>query len=143
PAVLAGGTMARRQPRTARRLHPRRCLALHPAPAAGNRGDRAAGGVWRGDGAGRRATAGLHQRHRRAVAGAGGLRAPGPRGRTRAEGAMSRRNRPWHKRLLPSPPLSVMVLCFWLLMNDEVSAGQLLLGVLLAIAIPPFAARLD
>lgn len=56
---------------------------------------------------------------------------------------MSRRNRPWHKRLLPSPPLSVMVLCFWLLMNDEVSAGQLLLGVLLAIAIPPFAARLD
>ncbi len=49
----------------------------------------------------------------------------------------------WRKRWLPSPPLSVMVFCFWLLMNDQVGGGHLLMAALLAIAIPPFAARLD
>ena len=32
----------------------------------------------------------------------------------------------WRKRWLPSLPLSVTVFCFWLLMNDEISAGQVL-----------------
>ncbi|KAF1686679.1 Na+/H+ antiporter subunit E [Pseudoxanthomonas broegbernensis] len=49
----------------------------------------------------------------------------------------------WRKRWLPSPPLSVMVFCFWLLMNDEISAGQVAMALLLALLIPPFAARLD
>ncbi|CAN7206034.1 Na+/H+ antiporter subunit E [Pseudoxanthomonas sp. LjRoot168] len=47
------------------------------------------------------------------------------------------------KRLLPSLPLSVTVFCFWLLMNDEISAGQVTMALLLALLIPPFAARLD
>lgn len=49
----------------------------------------------------------------------------------------------WRKRLLPSLPLSVTVFCFWLLMNDEISAGQVTMALLLALLIPPFAARLD
>lgn len=51
--------------------------------------------------------------------------------------------RTWRKRWLPSLPLSVTVFCFWLLMNDEISVGQVLMALLLALAIPPFAARLD
>ena len=49
----------------------------------------------------------------------------------------------WRKRWLPSLPLSTMVFCFWLLMNDDVSAGHVLLALLLALVIPLFAARLD
>jgi len=49
----------------------------------------------------------------------------------------------WRKRWLPSLPLSLTVFCFWLLMNDEVSVGQVVLGLLLALTIPLFAARLD
>lgn len=49
----------------------------------------------------------------------------------------------WRKRLLPSLPLSLTVFCFWLLMNDQVSAGQIVLALLLALTIPLFAARLD
>ncbi len=49
----------------------------------------------------------------------------------------------WRKRWLPSPPLSVAVFCFWLLMNDEISTGQVAMALLLALAVPPFAARLD
>ncbi|WP_037082948.1 Na+/H+ antiporter subunit E [Pseudoxanthomonas sp. J35] len=51
--------------------------------------------------------------------------------------------RSWRKRWLPSPPLSVLVFCFWLLLNDAVSAGDAVMGLVLAILIPPFAARLD
>ncbi len=51
--------------------------------------------------------------------------------------------RPWHRRLLPSLPLSVTVFVFWLLMNDQVSVGHALMGLVLALVIPPFAARLD
>ena len=51
--------------------------------------------------------------------------------------------RGWRKRWLPSPPLSVMVFCFWLLMNDAVTAGHAAMGLVLALLIPPFAARLD
>ena len=49
----------------------------------------------------------------------------------------------WRKRWLPSLPLSVTVFCFWLLMNDDVSAGHVAMALLLALLIPPFAARLD
>ncbi|WP_028919406.1 Na+/H+ antiporter subunit E [Pseudoxanthomonas suwonensis] len=50
---------------------------------------------------------------------------------------------PLRKRWLPSPPLSVLVFCFWLLLNDAVTAGHALMGLVLALLIPPFAARLD
>ena len=49
----------------------------------------------------------------------------------------------WGKRWLPSLPLRVMVFCFWLLMNDEISVGQVVMALVLALVIPPFAARLD
>jgi multicomponent K+:H+ antiporter subunit E len=49
----------------------------------------------------------------------------------------------WRKRWLPSLPLSVTVFCFWLLMNDEISVGQVVMALVLALLIPPFAARLD
>ena len=52
-------------------------------------------------------------------------------------------SRTWRKRLLPSPSLSVTVFGFWLLMNDSVDAGSLVMALLLALAVPPFAARLD
>lgn len=47
------------------------------------------------------------------------------------------------RRLIPSPALSLMVLAFWLLMSDSFSVGQFLLGLLLGLVIPLFAARLD
>jgi len=47
------------------------------------------------------------------------------------------------KRLIPSLPLSLSVFCFWLLMNDGVTSGQVALATLLALVIPLFAARLD
>ena len=49
----------------------------------------------------------------------------------------------WRKRWLPSLPLSATVFCFWLLMNDEISAGQVVMATVLALVIPPFAVRLD
>ena len=49
----------------------------------------------------------------------------------------------WRKRVLPSPILSVFVIGFWLLMNDSVDAGTVAMALLLALAVPPFAARLD
>jgi len=49
----------------------------------------------------------------------------------------------WRKRWLPSLPVSVTVFCFWLLMNDEISVGQVVMALVLALVIPPFAARLD
>ena len=49
----------------------------------------------------------------------------------------------WRKRWLPSLPLSVTVFCFWLLMNDEISVGQVVMALVLALVIPPVAARLD
>jgi len=47
------------------------------------------------------------------------------------------------KRWIPSPLLFGLIVVFWLLMVSEFSVQQLLMGMLLAIAIPPFAARLD
>ena len=49
----------------------------------------------------------------------------------------------WRKRWLPSLPLAAAVFCFWLLMNDEISVGQVVMALVLALVIPPFAARLD
>ena len=37
----------------------------------------------------------------------------------------------WRKRWLPSLPLSVTVFCFWLLMNDEISVGQVVMALVL------------
>ncbi|MBB5886561.1 Na+/H+ antiporter subunit E [Xanthomonas sp. LMG 8992] len=51
--------------------------------------------------------------------------------------------RPWSRRLFPSWPLSLTVTAFWLLMSDSFSLGQLLLGAVLGVAVPLFAARLD
>ncbi|AKK69230.1 Na+/H+ antiporter subunit E [Xanthomonas translucens] len=51
--------------------------------------------------------------------------------------------RPWLRRLFPSWPLSVTVSVFWLLMSDSFSLAQALLGALLGVAVPLFAARLD
>ena len=55
----------------------------------------------------------------------------------------STRFRRWRRRWLPSLPLATMVFCFWLLMNDQVTTGHLLMALVLALLIPPFAARLD
>ena len=49
----------------------------------------------------------------------------------------------WRKRWLPSLPLAAAVFCFWLLMNDQVTRGHVLMALVLALLIPPFAARLD
>ena len=49
----------------------------------------------------------------------------------------------WRRRWLPSPPLSVAVFCFWLLMNDQVNTGHALMALVLAVLVPAFAARLD
>lgn len=40
------------------------------------------------------------------------------------------------KRILPFPYLSLMLLIVWLLMNNSVSAGQILLGLIFALLIP-------
>ena len=48
-----------------------------------------------------------------------------------------------YKRILPSPSLSVMVVAFWLLMSDSFTLGQFVLGMILGVVVPLFAARLD
>jgi len=55
---------------------------------------------------------------------------------------MNPRPAPW-RRLLPAPALSLIVVAFWLLMSDSFTLGQLLLGMLLGVVVPLFAARLD
>ncbi|MGE8233924.1 MAG: Na+/H+ antiporter subunit E [Stenotrophomonas sp.] len=51
--------------------------------------------------------------------------------------------RPLLRRIFPSPALSITVVAFWLVMSDSFDLGQLVLGTLLGIVIPLFAARLD
>lgn len=46
------------------------------------------------------------------------------------------------KRILPSPLLSATLLATWLLMNNSLAAGQIVLGLVLAIAVPAVTARL-
>jgi len=50
---------------------------------------------------------------------------------------------PLLKRLFPSISLTVMVVAFWLLMSDSFSVGQFVLGLVLGLVVPLFAARLD
>ncbi|MCW4455617.1 Na+/H+ antiporter subunit E [Flavobacterium sp. MXW15] len=47
------------------------------------------------------------------------------------------------RRLFPSLPLSATILVFWLLMTDSFNLGQALLGLVLGLVVPLFAARLD
>ncbi|WNH48454.1 Na+/H+ antiporter subunit E [Stenotrophomonas aracearum] len=51
--------------------------------------------------------------------------------------------RPLFRRVFPSPSLSVMVTGFWVLMSDSFTLGQILLGMVLGVVVPLFAARLD
>lgn len=51
--------------------------------------------------------------------------------------------RPRWRRCLPSPPLSLTVWLFWLLLSDSLDAGTVLFGALLGLVIPLVAARLD
>jgi multicomponent K+:H+ antiporter subunit E len=51
--------------------------------------------------------------------------------------------RPLLRRLFPAPVLSITVLAFWMVMSFTFDLGQLLLGMLLGVVIPLFAARLD
>jgi multicomponent K+:H+ antiporter subunit E len=44
-------------------------------------------------------------------------------------------------RLLPSPLLSAAILVFWLLLNNSAHPAHLVLGALLALALPPLAGR--
>lgn len=46
-------------------------------------------------------------------------------------------------RILPYPPLSVLLLALWLMLNQSVSLGHLILGSILAILGPIVFARLD
>lgn len=45
------------------------------------------------------------------------------------------------KQLLPTPLLSVLLFATWLLLNESATAGNLVLGVLLALAIPLLTGR--
>lgn len=47
------------------------------------------------------------------------------------------------RRLFPSLPLSATVLTFWLMMTDSFTTGQFVLGAVLGIVLPLFAARID
>lgn len=47
------------------------------------------------------------------------------------------------RRLLPSPALSIAVLALWLLLVADLGAGQIVLGVVLAVALPWFAGFLE
>ena len=46
-------------------------------------------------------------------------------------------------RLLHSIPQSITVFCFWLLLVDDINAGQILLASILALTMPMVAARLE
>lgn len=47
------------------------------------------------------------------------------------------------RRWLPSIPLTVGVVAFWLLMVSEINAAQLTMAVVLGLVIPLYAARID
>jgi len=51
--------------------------------------------------------------------------------------------RPLLRRVFPSPALSITVVAFWMVMSASFDLGQLVLGLLLGVVIPLFAARLD
>lgn len=45
------------------------------------------------------------------------------------------------RRLLPAPLISAVLWLAWLMLNDSASPGQMLLGALLAVAVPLFSER--
>ena len=47
------------------------------------------------------------------------------------------------KRLLPSPPLTLTVIAFWMVMIADLGLAQWLFAILLGVVIPLFATRLD
>lgn len=47
------------------------------------------------------------------------------------------------RKLLPSPPLTLAIVAFWMLMVSELSLAQLAMAVVLGLVIPLFATRLD
>jgi len=51
--------------------------------------------------------------------------------------------RPLLRRIVPSPVLSFTVVAFWMVMSSSFDLGQLVLGLVLGVVIPLFAARLD
>ncbi|WP_312371046.1 Na+/H+ antiporter subunit E [Stenotrophomonas sp.] len=51
--------------------------------------------------------------------------------------------RPLLRRIFPSPVLSFTVVAFWMVMSSSFDLGQLVLGLVLGVVIPLFAARLD
>ena len=48
----------------------------------------------------------------------------------------------WLRRLVPAPGLSVLLLVLWLLLARSAAPGQLVLGLLLALGLPPLTHRL-
>ncbi len=48
---------------------------------------------------------------------------------------------PWHRRLLPAPVLSALLLPAWLTLNGSASVGHVLLGAALALVLPLWTAR--
>ncbi|GHH54882.1 MULTISPECIES: Na+/H+ antiporter subunit E [Gammaproteobacteria] len=56
---------------------------------------------------------------------------------------MSQDRKPLLRRLFPSPPLSATVFVFWLLLSDSLGLGAAVVGMLLGVAVPLAAARLD
>ncbi len=52
-------------------------------------------------------------------------------------------NRNFLRRVVPSLPLTLTIIVFWLLMTDSFNLGQALLGLLLGLVVPLSAARLD
>ena len=44
----------------------------------------------------------------------------------------------WRKRWLPSLPLAAAVFCFWLLMNDQVTRGHVLMALVLSVLLTIF-----
>ena len=45
------------------------------------------------------------------------------------------------RQLLPAPGISALLFCSWLMLNESVSAGNLLLAALLGVLIPSFSQR--
>ncbi|MEE7565492.1 Na+/H+ antiporter subunit E [Xanthomonas sp. Kuri4-3] len=51
--------------------------------------------------------------------------------------------KPLRQRLLPSLPLTATVFVFWLLLSDSIGPSAWVMGALLAVVLPLFAARMD
>ena len=49
----------------------------------------------------------------------------------------------WRRRFLPSLPLTLAIVVFWLLMVSEINAAQLAMAAVLGLVIPLYATRID